>query len=97
MPIRPNGELKRKGILGSPYAVRDHYAIDPALGTKDDLRQLVQQAHQKQMKVIIDIVANHTSWDSVLMAHPDFYRKDVAALDYSGPKLRVYLTEMLVY
>jgi cyclomaltodextrinase / maltogenic alpha-amylase / neopullulanase len=110
MPIHPNGELKRKGTLGSPYAVRDYYAIDPALGTKDDLRQLVQQAHQRQMKVIIDIVANHTAWDSVLMAHPDFYKKDkqgnitypydwtdVAALDYSNPKLRRYMTDMLVY
>ena len=62
------------------------------------------------MKVIIDMVANHTAWDSVLMAHPDFYKKDkqgnvtypydwtdVAALDYSNPKLRRYMTDMLVY
>lgn len=110
MPIHPNGVVKRKGTLGSPYAVRDYYAIDPTLGTKEDLHQLVQKAHQKQMKVIIDIVVNHTAWDSVLMAHPDFYKKDkqgnitypydwtdVAALDYSNPKLRRYMTDMLVY
>jgi cyclomaltodextrinase / maltogenic alpha-amylase / neopullulanase len=110
MPIHPHGELKKKGTLGSSYAVRDYYAIDPTLGTKDDLQQLVREAHQQQMKVIIDMVANHTAWDSVLMAHPDFYKKDkqgnvtypydwtdVAALDYSNPKLRRYMTEMLVY
>lgn len=110
MPIHPDGQVKRKGSLGSPYAVRDYYAIHPALGTKDDLHRLVEQAHQRQMKVIIDIVANHTAWDSVMMAHPDFYRKDaqghityphdwtdVAWLDYSNPKLRQYMIDMLVY
>ncbi len=110
MPIHPYGQLKKKGSLGSPYAVRDYYAIDPALGTKDDLHRLVLEAHKRQMKVIIDIVANHTSWDSVMMAHPDFYKKDkeghvtypydwtdVAALDYSNPKLRRYMTDVLLY
>ncbi len=110
MPIHPDGQLKKKGTLGSPYAVRDYYAIDQAYGTKDDLRRLVQEAHRRQMKVIIDIVANHTAWDSVMMAHPDFYRHDkdgniispydwtdVAALDYSNPKLRRYMLDMLVY
>lgn len=110
MPIHPDGQLKKKGTLGSPYAVRDYYAIDPALGTKDGLRRLVREAHGRQMKVIIDMVANHTAWDSVMMAHPDFYKKDkqgnvtspydwtdVAALDYSNPELRRYMTRMLVY
>ena len=62
------------------------------------------------MKVLIDIVANHTAWNSVMMEHPDFYKHDgsghitypydwtdVAALDYSNPKLRRYMTDMLVY
>ena len=110
MPIHPDGQLKKKGTLGSPYAVRDYYAIDAALGSKDDLRRLVQEAHRRQMKVIIDMVANNTAWDSVMMAHPDFYKKDkqdqitypydwtdVAALDYSNSKLRRYMTDMLVY
>src|ERR1700761_7955359 len=53
MPIHPDGQLKKKGTLGSPYAVRDYYAIDPALGAKDDLRRLIREAHHRQMKVII--------------------------------------------
>jgi cyclomaltodextrinase len=110
MPIHPYGQLKKKGSLGSPYAVRDYYAIDPPLGSKDDLRRLVQEAHRRQMKVVIDIVANHTSWDSVMITHPEFYKKDkdghvtspydwadVAALDYSNEKLRRYMTDMLLY
>ena len=110
MPIQPTGLVKKKGSLGSPYSIRDYYAIDPQYGTKDDLKSLVSEAHRRQMKVILDVVANHTAWDSVLMAHPDFYKRDreghilsphdwndVAALDYSNPKLRRYMTDMLVY
>jgi cyclomaltodextrinase / maltogenic alpha-amylase / neopullulanase len=110
MPIQPEGQVKKKGSLGSPYSIRDYYAIDPSYGSKEDLRSLVQEAHRRQMKVILDIVANHTAWDSVMMAHPDFYKQDhaghiisphdwtdVAALNYSNPALRRYMTAMLVY
>ncbi len=111
MPIHPVGQLKHKGTLGSPYSVRDYYAIDPAYGTKDDLKRLVSEAHRRDMKVIIDIVANHTSWDSVMMQTPEFYKhnaagqiippvpdwEDVAALDYSNPRLRAYMIGMLRY
>ena len=79
MPIHPVGKLKAKGTLGSPYAVRDYDAINPDYGTADDLKQLVAAAHQRGMKVFIDIVANHTAWDSVLIEkHPDWYTHDAA-------------------
>ncbi len=71
MPLHPVGQVKKKGSEGSPYAVQDYYAINPEYGTKDDLHRLIEEAHRRQMKVIIDIVANHTSFDSVMMAHPD--------------------------
>jgi len=111
MPIHPIGQEKKKGTIGSPYAVRDYYAINPDYGTKEDLKRLVAEAHRREMKVIIDIVANHTSWDSVLMKHPEFYRRDakgnitypydwfdIAALNYNqNPALRTYMTDMLKY
>jgi cyclomaltodextrinase / maltogenic alpha-amylase / neopullulanase len=111
MPIHPVGKLKAKGTLGSPYAVRDYDAINPEYGTADDLKQLVAGAHQRGMKVFIDIVANHTSWDSVLLEkHPDWYTHDaagkvvppnpdwvdVADLNYANKDLRKYMTGMLV-
>lgn len=111
MPIHPVGKLNAKGTLGSPYAVRDYDAIDPSFGSPDDFKRLVDAAHQRGMKVFIDIVANHTAWDSVLMAkHPEWYQRDasgrivppnadwvdVAQLDYSKPELRKYMSEMLV-
>src|SRR6266478_1051315 len=110
MPIHPIGQEKKKGTIGSPYAVRDYYAINPDYGTRDDLKQLIREAHKRRMKVIIDIVANHTSWDSVMMKWPEFYRHDaagkityphdwfdVAQLNYDNPKLREYMTEMLKF
>ena len=110
MPIHPIGQEKKKGTIGSPYAVRDYYAINPDYGSKEDLKQLISQAHRRNMKVIIDIVANHTSWDSVMMKHPDWYKHDasgkitypydwfdIAALNYNNAELRLYMTDMLKY
>jgi len=111
MPIHPIGKEKSKGTIGSPYAVRDYYAINSDYGTKDDLKRLINEAHRRNMKVIIDIVANHTAWDSVLMKQSDFYTHDasgkiippvpdwtdVADLNYDNPRLRAYMTGMLKY
>ncbi|MGA9671626.1 MAG: alpha-amylase family glycosyl hydrolase, partial [Terracidiphilus sp.] len=110
MPIHPVGQLKKLGKDGSPYAVRDYYAIAPDYGSKGDLHHLIDEAHRRGIKVILDMVADHTSYDSVMMAHPDFYKhdsdghlisphgwSDVAALDYSNPALRQYMIEVLSY
>jgi glycosidase len=112
MPIHPVGQVKKKGNIGSPYAVQDYYAIDPAYGTKEDLKHLVAETHRRGLKIIIDIVANHTAWDSVLIKqHPEWFQKDargniippdpdwtdVAGLDYHHPELRRYMIDMLKY
>jgi glycosidase len=111
MPIHPTGREKQKGTLGSPYAVRDYDAVNPDFGTPAEFRQLISAAHERGMKVFIDIVANHTAWDSNLISkHPEWYTRDaagkiippnpdwvdVADLDYSNRELRRYMTEMMV-
>lgn len=109
MPIHPIGKLKAKGTIGSPYAVQDFYAINPDYGTSGDLKRLISEAQKRGMKVIIDIVANHTSWDSVMMKIKGFHTTnekgeiippvpdwaDVADLNYNNPELRKYMIEML--
>ena len=111
MPIQPTGEKLKKGSLGSPFAVRDFYSINSAYGTTNDFQRLVEQAHQRNMKVVLDIVAGQTSWDSVLMARPEFYLKDkngniippdpawqdVAGLNYANPDVRHYMIDMMKY
>lgn len=43
------------------YDCYDYYSIDPKFGTNADYRELVYKAHQRGMKVIMDLVVNHTS------------------------------------
>jgi glycosidase len=74
MPIHPIGVLNRKGTLGSPYAVKDYRAINPAYGTPADFRMLVKAVHARGMKLILDWVPDHTSPDHPwVREHPDFY------------------------
>lgn len=77
LPIHPIGTAKRKGSLGSPYAISDYRAVNPEFGTMDDFVQLCRTAHALGLKVLIDVVYHHTSPDSVLVhTHPEFfYRK----------------------
>src|ERR1017187_9938821 len=111
MPVHPIGEKFRKGEFGSPYSIRDYYAIDPHYGTIDDFKQLVAGAHQRGMKFIMDLGANHTAWDNVMMTNKAFYKQDaagqvispvpdwtdVAGLNYTNPALRKYMITMLKY
>jgi cyclomaltodextrinase / maltogenic alpha-amylase / neopullulanase len=111
MPIHPTGEKMKKGSMGSPFAVRDFYAINPDYGTTNDFKRLIKEAHKRDLKVIMDIVAGQTAWDSVLMEHPEFYQKDtngviippnpawtdVAGLNYANPEVRRYMIEMMKY
>ncbi len=77
MPIHPIGVERRKGVLGSPYAVRDYYAVNPEYGTLDTFKTFVEAAHQSGLRVILDFVANHTAWDHPWTAlHPDWYTRD---------------------
>ena len=78
MPVHPIGEVNRKGgenkdnylvqpgssSLGSPYSVQDYKALNPDYGTWEDFDAFVTTAHDYEMKVIIDWVANHTAFDA---------------------------------
>ncbi len=54
------------------YDVTDYYAIHPDYGTMDDFRRLIEKARKRGLKIIMDLVVNHTSSE-----HPWF--KDAAA------------------
>ncbi len=110
MPIHPIGVKGKKGSLGCPYANRDYRAVNPEYGTMDDFRRLCDAIHARGMKVMIDVVYNHTSPDSVLWeTHPEFFYKkpdgapgnhvgewtDVIDLDYTVPALWDYQIETL--
>ena len=48
------------------YDVTDYYKIDPRFGTLQDYQELIYRAHQRGMKVLMDMVINHTSKSNVL-------------------------------
>lgn len=111
MPVHPIGVVRRKGTLGSPYAIMDYRAINPEYGTMEDFVRLVDAIHQNGMRCIIDVVYNHTSPDSWLAKNrPEwFYHKpdgsfgnrvgdwgDVIDLDYEQQGLWRYQIDTLI-
>lgn len=99
MPLHPTH--------GSPYAVDDYTAVNRDLGDLAAFDRLVAAAHQRGLRVLLDWVANHTSYHHPwLQQHPDWYTRDangrvvapvpawtdVADLDYSRPALRIAMT-----
>lgn len=77
MPIYPISDTKKKGSLGSYYAVTDYRQTNPKFGTLEDFKEIVKEAHALGMKVVLDWVPNHTGWDHVWMkTNPDFYTRD---------------------
>lgn len=113
MPVQPIGIVNRKGSLGSYYSVKDYLKVNPEFGTEADFRNLVKEIHAQGMYVILDWVANHSSWDSNLVTqHPEWYTKsrdakfqstpwrdydDIIDFDYSQPALRKYMTDALKF
>lgn len=47
------------------YDISDYYNIDPIFGTMDDFEELLRQVHNRDMKLIMDMVINHTSTEHI--------------------------------
>ncbi len=113
MPVHPIGEINRKGSLGSYYSVQDFEGINPEFGTESDFQDLVNAIHDNGLYVILDWVANHSSWDNQLTeTNPEYYKRtsdgkfqstkwrdydDIIEFDYGNPDLRKYMTDAMKY
>lgn len=111
MPPFPIGVKNRKGSLGSPYSISDYSTINPDLGTEDDFKKMVAEAHKLGMKVIVDWVGNHSSFDNKwTISNPEWYTKDslgqithpkgtdwtdVADLNYDNKAMRAEMIKMM--
>ncbi|MEM7298090.1 MAG: alpha-amylase family glycosyl hydrolase, partial [Bacteroidota bacterium] len=110
MPIQPIGEKNRKGPLGSYYSIQDYTAVNPNSGTTEDFKNMVDEAHERGMLVILDWVANHSAFDHE-WAQIDGYHTvdsagnvtwpedtdwtDVADLNYDNMNMRADMIEEL--
>jgi glycosidase len=112
LPIHPIGVKNKKGDLGCPYSIQDYRKICQDLGTFSDFEELINKTHELGMKLMIDVVYNHTSRDSRLLnEHPEYFYKnkqgefanrvgewwDVTDLDYSNKELWKELIDTLCF
>lgn len=108
----PINEVGKEKSVNSPYCVKDYRALNPEFGTMDEFRNVVAQCHDRGMTVIIDWVANHTSWDSNWLQHKTWYTqdgegkivhpagtgwKDVADLNFDNPEMRLAMIDAMKF
>ncbi|HNK63092.1 MAG TPA: alpha-amylase family glycosyl hydrolase [Anaerolineales bacterium] len=71
MPIHPSPSYHG-------YDVTDYYAVNPQYGTMDDFKHMLEEAHKRDIKIIIDLVFNHTS-----IKHPWFQQALTVGSEYT--------------
>jgi len=109
MPIFPIGQ---KNSVNSPYCIKNYKEVNPEFGTLQDLRTLVDVAHSKNIAVVLDWVANHTSWDNTWISNKAWYTQDgsgnivspagtnwadVADLNYDNQEMRLAMIDAMKY
>ncbi|MBB3114780.1 glycosidase [Paenibacillus phyllosphaerae] len=112
MPFQQVGMQKRIGKYGDPYAVKDYYSIDPAFGTAEELKAMINEAHANGIRVIMDWVMNRGSVDHILTeSHPEYFTRNennevyyevpnrayFAGLNFDHPDLRRYIKKAMSY
>ena len=109
MPIHPVGEVNS---VNSPYAVKDYKAVNPEFGTMAEFKTLVEEAHSRNIAVIIDWIANHTAWDNNWIENKSWYSQDgsgniisppgtgwndVADLNFDSQEMRAAMIEAMKF
>lgn len=109
MPIYPVGQINS---VNSPYCISDYKGVNPEFGTLEEFKNVVSLCHNSGMSVIVDWVANHTSWDSKWIEHRDWYTQnekgeivhpantgwlDVADLNFDNPQMRLAMIDAMKY
>lgn len=84
-PVTSNDRdfLGKDGFHG--YWPNDFYAPEAGFGSMDDLKELVSEAHKKDMKVLVDLVLNHTGYN-----HPWTKDPEVMEEKFHDPELHFH-------
>jgi glycosidase len=112
MPFYPIGEKNRRGKYGSPYSIMKYDEISSEYGNIDQFKKIIKKANDLDMKIMIDIVFNHTSNDSYLIknhknwfnldSNGEIVRKepdwfDISDLNFKNEDLWKYLINILKF
>lgn len=109
MPIYPVGKLKS---TNSPYCIQDYKGVNSEFGTLEDLQALIAGAHKRNIAVLLDWVANHTSFDNPWTQNKSWYLQDslgniispphtgwndVAQLNFKNADMRLAMINAMKY
>ena len=93
----------------NPYRMNDYFNIDEEYGTMEDLKKMINKAHELNMKVLLDLVYAHIGPNApIIHKHPEFVKQNpdgsfiytawnFPALDFKNEGLREYLYCNMVY
>lgn len=106
--LSPIMENSNNGYHG--YWVEDFYAVEEQFGTMEDLQSLVQEAHNRDMKVVIELVVNYVSnthpivsdpekedWvvrDAKVETNDEPWLENVSVLNHQNPEVQEMLIDM---
>jgi glycosidase len=77
------GPFYRSPMDDNGYDVSDFYDVDPLFGTLEDAKELIAEVHRRKMRIVLDLVLNHTSDE-----HPWFIE---ARSSLDNPKRSYYI------
>jgi glycosidase len=92
--------------LSHGYDTVDHYRVDPRLGDDGDFDHLVDEAHRRGLRVLLDGVFNHVAAD---FAHTSWFRRrgndfdtfeghrELIALDHDKPEVIEYTVDVMTH
>ena len=105
----PRQLASKTGNPKNPYRMNDYFSIDKEYGTMEDLKELVNKAHEAGMYVLLDLVYAHIGNNAdIIKRHPEFVMQNqdgsfvctewnFAKIDFNSEGLREYLYCNMVY
>ena len=102
--LSPRQKKSKTGNPKNPYRINDYFFIDEEYGTMEDLKELVNEAHKRDMKVLLDLVYMHIGPNApIIKRYPEFAKQDrdgnivyteynFPTLDFRSEGLREYLS-----
>ena len=88
--------FKKEDIIGSPFAITE-YECNPEIGTDEDLLWLKMKLNEKNLKLILDFVPNHSAIDSIFIkSNPEYYIRENSENLLNNILMMVFIMEKIL-